>query len=372
LTRPQKNAVVHIGHSKTGSSFLQVCFAKNTDLLNQHGWNYPNHPNSNQALKDLPTSGNGSLLLDENYLLNILNLSSFKNESLSVFYSDETLCMTLSNNKQKRERIIKTFNDLGFRLIFVMYSRNFFEHSLSAWGQTIKNGNATDSYYKRMIDPQRNNEYIIHERILKWIKFSKEENFDLKIFNYDEHASNLFNHFCKNILKIKEIIPFQIPNRVINKSLSSEDHEILRLLKISLSKFPIEYKLKNSKTFKQLKQTLFKNSEEKKVPASITKSQYEEIINKYSKIISTINKSEIVNEKIILTGYEDLKIEEKSSLPFSEKKLEIIFKCLFETFNKLEPKDVYEKGAIKDVVKAFKTNNSKYYQELVKSFSTHV
>ena len=116
-----------------------------------------------------------------------------------------------------------------------MYTRNFFEHSLSAWGQTIKNGNATDSYYKRMINPQSNNEYIIHERILKWIKFSNEEGFDLKIFNYDKHVNSLFNHFCKNILKIQGNLSFQIPNKIINKSsLSSNFVASLELAKNGL------------------------------------------------------------------------------------------------------------------------------------------
>ena len=368
----QKSALIHIGHPKTGSSFLQVCFAKNANVLNQYGWNYPNHPNSKEALKDLPTTGNGSLLLDENYLLNISNLGSFNDKSLSVFYSDETLCMTLSNNKEKRERIINTFKELGFRLVFVMYTRNFFEHSLSAWGQTIKNGNATDSYYKRMIDPQSNNEYIIHERILKWIKFSNEEDFDLKIFNYDKHANNLFNHFCKNILEIQENLSFQIPNKIINKSLGAEDHEILRLLKSSLSKFPVKYKLKDSKTFKHLKKTLLKNSAETSALASLTKSQHEEIIDKYTKIISDINKSEIINEKISLTEYENLKVEQKPNLIFSDNKLEIIFKSLSETLKKLGPDDIYEKNAIQDLVKIIKTNSSESYQELIKNFPANI
>tara|TARA_B100001989_G_scaffold253207_1_gene238859 strand:+ start:2335 stop:3417 length:1083 start_codon:yes stop_codon:yes gene_type:complete len=360
LANFQKRAVIHIGHPKTGSSFLQVCFAKNANALNQHGWNYPNHPNSKEALKDLPTTGNGGLLLDENYLLNISNLRSFNDKSLSFFYSDETLCMTLSNNKQKREQIINTFKELGFGLVFVMYTRNFFEHSLSAWGQTIKNGNATDSYYKRMVNPQRNNEYIIHERILKWIKFSNEEDFDLKIFNYDKHANNLFNHFCQNILKIEENPSFQIPNKIINKSLSVDDHEILRLLKISLLKFPVKYKLKDSKTFKHLKKTLLKNSSETSVLACLTKSQHEEIIDKYTKVISDINKSEIVNEEINLTEYEDLNVEQKSNLSFTEKKLEIIFKSLSEILDKLGPDDIYEKQAIQDMFKTLKMEGSKY------------
>ena len=45
MSKTIRNAVVHLGHSKTGSSFLQVCFAKNLNLLRENGWLYPESKN---------------------------------------------------------------------------------------------------------------------------------------------------------------------------------------------------------------------------------------------------------------------------------------------------------------------------------------
>ena len=151
MSKTIRNAVVHLGHSKTGSSFLQVCFAKNLNLLRENGWLYPESKNLLAAQREQPTTGNGNLLLNDKYLKGISkgNFASsklkeffnvYKNHNVrSVLFSDETLSIRLSNNRKLRENIINSFKDANIQLTFVMYTRDLFEHSSSAWGQSIKN-----------------------------------------------------------------------------------------------------------------------------------------------------------------------------------------------------------------------------------------
>ena len=40
MSKTIRNAVIHLGHGKTGSSFLQVCFAKNLKLLRENGYKH--------------------------------------------------------------------------------------------------------------------------------------------------------------------------------------------------------------------------------------------------------------------------------------------------------------------------------------------
>ena len=84
------------------------------------------------------------------------------------------------------------------------------------------------------------------------------------------------------------------------------------------------------------------------------------------------DKSEIINEKISLTEYENLKVEEKPNLIVTDNKLEILFRSLSATLKKLGPDDVYEKNAIQDVVKIIKTNSSERYQKLIKNFPANI
>lgn len=50
--------IVHVGHGKTGTSFLQSIFALNKEVLKEHGFHYPEHPSEKKAAKGLISSGN--------------------------------------------------------------------------------------------------------------------------------------------------------------------------------------------------------------------------------------------------------------------------------------------------------------------------
>ena len=61
-----KKLIVHVGHGKTGSSFLQSIFALNSDRMAQLGILYPEHISNAMARRGHITSGNGNILLETN------------------------------------------------------------------------------------------------------------------------------------------------------------------------------------------------------------------------------------------------------------------------------------------------------------------
>lgn len=56
---------VHVGHGKTGSSFIQSVLATNAPLLKEHGILYPVHDSFESAKKGFISTGNGELLISD-------------------------------------------------------------------------------------------------------------------------------------------------------------------------------------------------------------------------------------------------------------------------------------------------------------------
>ena len=57
-----KNVIIHVGHGKTGSSFLQSVFAMNYQKMKEVGICYPEHTSNKIAIEGKITNGNGIFL----------------------------------------------------------------------------------------------------------------------------------------------------------------------------------------------------------------------------------------------------------------------------------------------------------------------
>ena len=77
---------IHLGHPKTGSSFIQTFLALNIDLLNEFGINYPFKGNLPNAKKGYMVNGNGGELISKDGKIK-LKISETKN----ILISDEIL-----------------------------------------------------------------------------------------------------------------------------------------------------------------------------------------------------------------------------------------------------------------------------------------
>ena len=117
-------------------------------LLSKYGYSYPFCPhNSTIARKGEINSGNGiSYLLNlknKNRQITSLNLSNqnMQREKLpqKTIYSSELLFKHFANNQ-----ILKKLTTIpNTKLVFILYTRNVFEHLTSVWGQLIARGNYT-------------------------------------------------------------------------------------------------------------------------------------------------------------------------------------------------------------------------------------
>jgi hypothetical protein len=134
-----KKILLHVGHGKTGTSYIQSFLATNKEKLAEHNITYPNHNSIETARGGHTTSGN----------IDIENLGSFDDYiatraaasgSYSVLFSSEFLFRAILHNRYKFDSLCKCFD-----VAVILFIRNPFEHAISMYGQSVKKGRATVS-----------------------------------------------------------------------------------------------------------------------------------------------------------------------------------------------------------------------------------
>ena len=183
-----RKIIIHIGARKTGSSFLQMQFAKDAIELKDCGFNYLDHPSAKKASLGEITSGNGSLLLD--ILRGDLTLKKSKE---NLLFSNEILLSELLV-EERLNRLLQISQEAGFSPCFAIYVRDLIGHSFSTWGQAIKRERCQMGY----TDFLRQGQYDFLDDLLTWINLSKVHRFELKIYNYSNYKRFVCSFFRRN------------------------------------------------------------------------------------------------------------------------------------------------------------------------------
>jgi hypothetical protein len=95
---------LHIGHDKTGSSYLQSLFAANVNDLRARQIHYPQDESTDQALKGMITEGNGSLLARSLALSNPSKATFQRPSGESLCFSSEQFFSFLVEDRFPSER----------------------------------------------------------------------------------------------------------------------------------------------------------------------------------------------------------------------------------------------------------------------------
>ena len=204
--------IVHIGHGKTGTSFIQATLAMNRTLLAQFGFVYPEHASFSLAEKGFISSGNGAVLFD----------AGFRVEGKTLL-SGERLFHRLSQADAMERYLLSQ----GCSVKVVLYTRNVFEMLASSWGQSVKRGGNTAEFGAFL----RDNRDAHHRRVLWWIEASKRHNFRIEIRNYSNHKQELFKNFAEMAFDddaphILREIGANYPKMLVNRSLNQSEYQL--------------------------------------------------------------------------------------------------------------------------------------------------
>ena len=118
-----KEVILHVGHGKTGSSYIQSVLALNVPLLNQNGIAYPSHNSFEGASQGFVSSGNGTEL-------SLPNIDA--QQYSKVLFSGEHLFSNLLNT------VLLSRLAYDYKLTVVLYTRDVVELAVSRWAQAVK------------------------------------------------------------------------------------------------------------------------------------------------------------------------------------------------------------------------------------------
>ena len=155
-----RTVIIHVGHGKTGTSYIQSSLALNRGKLSELGISYPYDLSIERAIQGDTTSGNGALF-QSHYLPAI-------EEADQILFSSEILFHSLIDDGGLSLR--NCLMDKYENVKIILFTRDILDMLVSTWGQLVKKMGATIGL----------NEYIQsrkdrhHEKVISWINLSKK------------------------------------------------------------------------------------------------------------------------------------------------------------------------------------------------------
>ena len=308
------NLILHVGHPKTGSSYIQSILSINQNYLKKYHLNYPSTLNFEDSQKGFVTSGNGGKFLDsEGKLL-------YKFDNQTSLFSEECFFYRLLSWEGFNEFFSKNAN----KVKVICYTRNLIECEISDWGQLIKRHHLTldiNSYLQRSHTKR-------YRALLEWIEASNKYNFEIKIRNYSELKDNLLKYFFEDC-NLKDIDLNKLkkpPFNNINRSLTISEYEIIRVLNIIQPKENIADILVNLAP------------EIKSEKILISEDSYKKVVNKNEKLIKEINNYLDEKEVIKIESQKDVCVNKKDEKRefLNKRQIEIISNYLINSYYKDE------------------------------------
>lgn len=151
----KKQAVVHIGTHKTGSTSLQFIFRRNEELLSERGIYFPKSGRVNDRSVAVHNLAWG-LLGHPMYTENNGNFDALKNELLDQDCPNNVLLTSeafiINNTKQSTASFLQDFfSELGYELSIVVFIRPQYRFLDSSYSQIVKVGQ-TDKSFEEYVD----------------------------------------------------------------------------------------------------------------------------------------------------------------------------------------------------------------------------
>lgn len=214
---------VHVGHNKTGSSFIQSSLALSLDNLHSAGIAYPEYSTLQTAAQGLISSGNGALLLNSEQTFDAFT-------GPSVLLSNETLFISLLT-AANADRLHQVAQQIGAEQIkILLITRDPIDHASSMYQQKIKRGGFTDSIdglYEEYAFPQLVADFLTHPQL------GAHPNVDVTLRNYSHVSSDLIG-VVSEWLRTPPGTLQEPPFAVVNRSMTAAELEFQRVVNQSL------------------------------------------------------------------------------------------------------------------------------------------
>lgn len=273
---------IHAGAGKTGTSYLQVLFARYKDMLAQNGVLYPDDASLDNARKGAVTSGNGVKMA--NYLRpNLPHVIADKDAALgelvqtldaadgkNVLYSSEFIDFPAG---KRSNALTEAISRAGYTPQVIFLVRDLGAAAQSVYSQEIKRAGETRAFseFLRSWDPHYKGHVENYVR-----EFGKE---NVVIFNYEVERKTLADLFFRRIMKLDFVPEDDIS---VNRSLTPKEIELLRLMN---AQFP-EVRRRQFSTFVSDALIKIKKPDQ---PFTLTKDEFGLLELKFGSSLSYLN-----------------------------------------------------------------------------------
>ena len=230
-----RKVFIHVGHGKTGTSFLQNAMAINRNVLSAHGIEFLSAKSDEDANAGLVTSGNARDCLTSLSALN--DFLDQTDSAKSVLLSSEFAFLHFPNLIESEEGAAALFEILirhGIDAIdLLLFIRNPISFAVSDWLQRVKAHRGTDTI-EEFLESQHAR---YPERASRLLDLVDGRNFvSLTIFNYSRHRDEILDLFC-GWLSI-DAAEWRLPKRRhVNRSLTYSEAYVCRALNASGARF---------------------------------------------------------------------------------------------------------------------------------------
>lgn len=201
-----RKLLLHIGHHKTGSTFIQGLLASHYDKLRQLGIDYFRGAGDGSDSWQT-TPGNGNVLVRE-------PLSAIDSTAPTVLFSAEGLFNRIRRDAGFRAKLTALCQDQGFdELHMLLLIRNPVGNAESAYQQDIKMGGdrSIEESFDLFSRPKQVHEFLTMDMGIP--------NLRLSVFNYDVHKRDLLS-LVAGFLDIDPAVFDADVSRPVNRSLT--------------------------------------------------------------------------------------------------------------------------------------------------------
>lgn len=222
--------IIHGGAPKTGTSFLQVLFARYADRLSANGVVYPPGHLFDEAKEGQITSGNGVEMA--NYLRPLLPHEISDKDAFIVGF-EETLASTAGKNVlyssefliapvgERSNAVLEIAKRYDYRIRYIYFVRDIAAAFLATYSQMVKRSGEARPMTEclREWDPGYS-DALQHACAV----FGRN---NVEVYNYDERRESLAAFFFKEVLQVG-FAPEESP--IVNRSLTAKELEWQRLV----------------------------------------------------------------------------------------------------------------------------------------------
>lgn len=210
----RQNIILHIGHGKTGSSYIQSSLALSVGPLREAGVEYPEVKPFARAQRGGISSGN--LGDDKDFVQTVTDVARQHANASRLLFSSEWLFRWILEDGETLATLQKSFD-----LTVVLFTREFLAHAISVYGQKVKRRGCTTSLGEHLAGDRH------PHAVLRVLEAVERSGCSAAAFNYSRHSDHVLDVFAGAIGVAPEILVLP-PVARVNRSLDEAELALVR------------------------------------------------------------------------------------------------------------------------------------------------